>query len=98
MLKIEIFPENQHIETRIIPAKDDKPSRNIYEQIAYAHLGGKFPVEMKLQLEQGQPAYTSGLYTIHPSSFSINQFGSLELKRFGLLIEPINNGSKDVLK
>lgn len=89
MLKIEIFPENVNIETRVIPSKDDKPSRTIYEQIAYAHLGGKFPVEMKLGLEQGQPAYVAGLYTIHPSSFVINQYGSLELKRYGLLIEPI---------
>ncbi|EKO3551259.1 G5P family DNA-binding protein [Vibrio fluvialis] len=90
MLKIEIFPENERIETRTIPAKDDKPGRTIYEQLAYAYLGGKFPVEMKLGLEQGQPAYVAGLYTIHPSSFVINQYGSLELKRFGLLIEPIN--------
>ncbi|HCG9143349.1 single-stranded DNA-binding protein [Vibrio parahaemolyticus] len=90
MLKIEIFPENVQIETRTIPAKEGKPTRNIYEQVAYAHLGGKFPVEMKLQLEEGQPAYVAGLYTIHPSSFVINQFGSLELKRFGLLIDPID--------
>lgn len=90
MLKIEIFPENVHIDTRVITSKDDKPSRTIYEQIAYAHLGGKFPVEMKLGLEQGQPAYVAGLYTIHPSSFVINQYGSLELKRYGLLIEPLN--------
>lgn len=90
MLKIEIFPENVQIETRTIPAKEGKPQRNIYEQVAYAHLGGKFPVEMKLQLEEGQPAYVAGLYTIHPSSFVINQFGSLELKRFGLLIDPID--------
>nr|WP_012763641.1 single-stranded DNA-binding protein [Vibrio parahaemolyticus]ACS44818.1 fumarate reductase subunit C [Vibrio parahaemolyticus] len=93
MLKIEIFSENEQTETRIIPAKDDKPSRNIYEQVAYAHLGGKFPVEMKLQLDQGQPAYTAGLYTIHPSSFAINQYGSLELKRFGLLIEPMTKNA-----
>ncbi len=46
MLKIEIFQENVQTETRTIPAKDGKPSRTIYEQIAYAHLGGKFPVEM----------------------------------------------------
>lgn len=90
MLKIEIFPENVQAETRTIPAKDDKPPRTIYEQVAYAYLGGKFPVEMRLQLEQGQPAYVAGLYTVHPSSFVVNQYGSLELKRFGLLIEPIN--------
>lgn len=89
-LKIEVFKENEHIETRTIPSKDDKPARKIYEQIAYAYLGGKFPVEMKLQLEENQVPYAAGLYTIHPSSFVINQFGSLELKRFGLIIESIN--------
>ncbi|TOG58899.1 G5P family DNA-binding protein, partial [Vibrio parahaemolyticus] len=52
MLKVEIFPEHEQIETRTIPGKEDKPSRTIYEQIAYAYLGGKFPVEMKLSLEK----------------------------------------------
>jgi len=91
MLKIEIFQDDAQVKTRSIASKDDKPSRTIYEQVAYAHLGGKFPVEMKLQLDEGQPAYVAGIYTLHPSSFVINQYGSLELKRFGMLIEPISN-------
>lgn len=86
MLKIQIFEENETIETRTIPAKDDKPARTIYEQIAYVHLGGKFPVEMKLSLEKGQVPYAPGLYTLHPSSFTVNQYGALELKRFGQTI------------
>lgn len=89
MLKIEIFPENANIETRSLPSKDGKQPRIIYEQVAYAHLGGKFPVEMKISLEDGQVAYVAGLYTLHPSSFTINQYGNLELKRFGVVIEPI---------
>lgn len=89
MLKIEIFEEDERILTRNIPAKDDRPARVIREQIAYAHLGGKFPVEMKLQIEEGQPHYAAGLYTVHNSSFIVNRFGGLELKRFGMLIEPI---------
>ncbi|OOF18870.1 hypothetical protein BZJ17_15855 [Salinivibrio sp. IB574] len=64
MLKIEIFEEDERILTRNIPAKDDRPAREIREQIAYAHLGGKFPVEMKLQIEEGQPHYAAGLYTV----------------------------------
>lgn len=89
MLKIEIFPEHERISTRTIPGKDGKPARNIYEQIAYVYLGGKFPVEMKLSIEEGQPPYASGDYTVHSSSFTVNNFGGLELKRFGLLIEPL---------
>lgn len=89
MLKIEIFPENVNIQTRSIPAKENKPGRTIYEQTAYAYLGGKFPVEMKLSLDENQPAYAEGEYTVHSSSYLVNNFGGLELKRFGLMITPV---------
>ncbi|HAV1572253.1 TPA: hypothetical protein JG843_001715 [Vibrio parahaemolyticus] len=89
MLKIEVFPEDVRVSSRVIPGKEGKPARTIYEQIAYAYLGGKFPVEMKLSLEDGQVPYASGKYTVHSSSFTVNNFGGLELKRFGLLIEPL---------
>ncbi len=52
MLKIEIFPEDVKVATRTTKPKDDKPGRDIYEQDAYAYIGGKFPVQMKLQLEK----------------------------------------------
>lgn len=84
-----MFPENVNIQTRTIPGKEGKPGRTIYEQIAYAYLGGKFPVEMKLSLEEKQPAYVAGEYTVHSSSFTVNNYGGLELKRFGLTIEPL---------
>lgn len=87
MLKIEIFQDDVRVNTRTTKPKDDKPGRIIYEQDAYAYIGGKFPVQMKLQLEQGQEPYDAGLYTVHSSSFVVNNFGGLELKRFGMAIE-----------
>ncbi|MBY7781096.1 single-stranded DNA-binding protein [Vibrio furnissii] len=89
MLKIEVFPENVSVITRTIKPKDDKPGREIFEQEAYAYLGGKFPVQMKLQLEKGQQPYSAGVYTPHSSSYVINNFGGLELKKFGMIIEPL---------
>lgn len=89
MLKIEIFKENEVIETRTIPAREGKPARIIYEQVAYVYLGGKFPVEMKLSLEKDQVPHAPGLYTLHSSSFTVNQYGALELKRFGQVITPL---------
>lgn len=89
MLKIEVFQEDARVNTRTTKPKDDKPGREIYEQDAYAYLGGKFPVQMKLQLEKDQTPYGAGLYTIHSSSFVINNFGGLELKRFGQMITPL---------
>lgn len=96
MLKIEIFQENVRVETRSIPSKDDKPGRTIYEQIAYAHLGGKFPIEMKLTLEKDQEPYSAGTYTPHSSSYVVNNFGGLELKRFGMIIEPLEDKPIDI--
>ncbi|MEI8658314.1 single-stranded DNA-binding protein [Vibrio sp. Hal054] len=82
--------QNVRVETRSISSKDDKPGRTIYEQIAYAHLGGKFPIEMKLTLEKNQDPYAAGTYTLHSSSYVVNNFGGLELKRFGMLIESLD--------
>ncbi|MEX3070900.1 single-stranded DNA-binding protein [Vibrio alginolyticus] len=77
------------METRIIPGKDDKPSRTIYEQIAYAYLGGKFPVEMKLSLQKDESMYRAGTYTVDSSSFVINSYGKLELKKYGMKLTQI---------
>lgn len=88
MIKIEIFKEDERVETRTSRAKDDKPSRAFYEQDAYAYLGGKFPTLIKLSLEQDQPPHAAGIYTLDSSSYLVNNFGALELKRFGQLIRP----------
>ena len=91
MLKVEIFPEHEQIETRTIPSRDDKPARVIFEQIAYAYLGGKFPVEMKLSLDKKDTPYKAGSYTVDSSSFIINNYGKLELKKYGLKLVEMEN-------
>ncbi|MBP3141862.1 single-stranded DNA-binding protein [Aliivibrio fischeri] len=88
MLKIEIFSDSKTT-TRTIKGKDGKADRSLQEQEAYAYLGGKFPTQMKLSIEEGQEPYVAGIYTVHSSSFIVNNFGGLELKRFGMLIEPV---------
>lgn len=89
MIKIEIFKEDERIETRTSRAKEDKPARTFFEQTAYAHLGGKFPSLIKLSMDDDQSPYPAGLYTLHSSSYVINNFGALELKRFGQNITPL---------
>ena len=91
MLKVEIFPEHEQIETRTIPSRDGKPARVIFEQIAYAYLGGKFPVEMKLSLDKEDTPYKAGSYTVDSSSFIINNYGKLELKKYGLKLVEMEN-------
>ena len=89
MFKIEVFQEDVTVNGRNMPGKDGKPGRTIYEQIAYAHLGGKFPVQMKLQVSDPSQPYTAGEYEVDSSSYVINNFGGLELKRFGLKLTRI---------
>ncbi|MBE4044335.1 hypothetical protein HJ125_25010, partial [Vibrio parahaemolyticus] len=45
---------------------------------------GKFPVEMKLSLEKDESMYRAGTYTVDRSSFVINSYGKLELKKYGM--------------
>ncbi|PSW68715.1 hypothetical protein C9J41_21510 [Photobacterium sp. GB-50] len=92
MLKIEVFPEHENKQSKLIPGKEGKPAKTIYEQTAYAYLGGKFPVEIKLSLSEEEQAYKVGLYTLDSSSFTVNNFGSLELKRYGLKIVELEDG------
>jgi hypothetical protein len=90
MLKIEVFQEDVSVIARSMPPKDGKPGRAIYEQIAYAYLGGKFPVQMKLQVSDPTQPYLAGEYGIDTSSFVVNNFGGLELKRFGLTLTAVS--------
>lgn len=85
-LIIEIFKENELIDTRQgVSAKSGKPWKQ-FSQIAYAHLGGKFPVETKIPLEEGQPHYIAGKYELHMKSFLIGDFDKLSVGRDMLLI------------
>ena len=89
-IKIEILNTNgADIPTpRTFPAKGDKPARTVFEQKAYAHLGGVFPVEFKITHDDHNKAYKVGVYQLAPSSFKVNQYGQLELDRFGLALVP----------
>jgi hypothetical protein len=90
MLKIEVFKEDVKSTPRTMPGKDGKPPRTIYEQDAYVYLEGRFPTLTKVQLDEGQPPYETGIYTFHSSSYVVNNFGGVELKRFGKIITPMN--------
>lgn len=89
MIKIEVFPEDVRVITRTTKPKDGRPSRTIYEQVAYAYLGGKFPVQMKLSLDKDQEPYPEGLYTPDSGSYVVNNYGGLELRKFGMTIKPL---------
>lgn len=79
-MKIEIIKGHEQPISRLINTQTGQ--KTIHEQTAYAHTGGAFPVEFKIPLNSHGDAYPVGEYTLHPGSFNVNRFGSLEVNRF----------------
>ncbi|HFH0500533.1 TPA: single-stranded DNA-binding protein, partial [Salmonella enterica subsp. enterica serovar Onderstepoort] len=52
----------------------------MFSQKVLARLGRQ-AIEIKIPLEQGQPAYPVGQYLIHPSTFKVGQYGDLNVGR-----------------
>ncbi len=87
---IEITDVNgAHIPTpKTFPAKGDKPANTVYEQRAYVHLGGAFPTQIIITLDDHNDAYPVGKYIIDPSSYAVSRYGQLEINRFAFKLKP----------
>lgn len=80
-LIIEIFPENETLDIREgISAKTNKPYKMV-TQIGYAHVGGKFPKEFKIKMQDGQPPYKAGKYVLGVNSLVVSPYGDLDVGR-----------------
>lgn len=84
MIKVEIKPSQAQYTTRSGVSRQGKPY-SLNEQLCYVDLGNEYPVLVKITLDDGQPAYAPGLYTVHLSSFKVGQFGSLMIDRLRLV-------------
>jgi len=84
MIKVEIKPSQAQFNTRSGVSRQGKPY-SLNEQLCYVDLGNEYPVLVKITLDEGQPAYAPGLYTVHLSSFKVGQFGSLMIDRLRLV-------------
>jgi hypothetical protein len=90
MLKIEFDTLDCQLQSRVLAGKEGKPSRTMYWQVGYMYTGGRYPVQVQIGLEEGQPAYPAGEYFLHPSSFQTDSYNKPELKKFGLVLSPIS--------
>lgn len=87
MIKIEIKPSQVTFESRSgVSAKTGKEYK-MFEQLGYAWLGGDYPELIKINLEEGQPAYQAGFYTLHSSSFRVGSYNQLQIGRIVLIPE-----------
>ncbi len=88
-LVIEIFPDNVVVDERVLPANEKRGALTLRSQVAFAHLGGRFPVEMSLSIQDGASAYPAGKYHLDASSFEVGQYNRLGFAR-DLTLIPID--------
>jgi hypothetical protein len=86
-MKISI---KQGYETVIPKVVNDK---TYFNQKAYADFGGPYPVEFLLSIDGPAQAYPIGDYTLDPSSYRVNQYGSLEINRFEIKLLPFKKAA-----
>tara|TARA_Y100001956_G_C4033547_1_gene147385 strand:+ start:245 stop:565 length:321 start_codon:yes stop_codon:yes gene_type:complete len=81
MLVIQIAPEDVKATARVIPARGENPSRTVYDQTALFRLGGRSVIESRLSHDSESQKLPAGLYTLDGSSYQINNYGGVELKK-----------------
>lgn len=82
---------NSHLpKPRTIKGQNGKGDRVVYDQTAFAHLGGVFPVEMRLTHNDHNEVLEVGKYLLHPSSFKVGRYGGLEIDNFNMVLEKYN--------
>ncbi|ECE4893358.1 TPA_asm: DNA-binding protein [Salmonella enterica subsp. enterica serovar Typhi str. CT18] len=85
MIKIEIKPSQVAIDSRSGISKKSGNPYTLNEQMGYAWLGGDYPELIKINLEDGQPPYAAGFYSLSLKSFRVGDFNRLQIARVDLI-------------
>lgn len=85
MLNVEVKPRQEALNTRSGTSAKTGKEYIMHEQACYVDLGGDYPVEIKINIPDGQPAYPAGDYIIDLSSFRVDGYGRLMVDRVKLL-------------
>lgn len=78
-----------HDRPELVKTRGEK-AREFYSQKAYIYNGKAFPEEIKLSFDTLPECLEVGDYELDSSSYRANQYGSLELDRFNLKFNRIN--------
>jgi len=84
MIKIEVFPGEDHLQQRMAGTK------TFYFQRAYLHrTGERFPLAFEIPMRAEAQPYAPGVYTLAPESLLINQYKALEMSRYRVQLLPV---------
>ncbi|MEZ9897602.1 single-stranded DNA-binding protein [Vibrio breoganii] len=82
---IEVFEDNETLDIREGVSDNGRKWKQV-TQTVFAHLGGRFPVETKISLSDGQLPYKAGKYFFSPESFEVGQYDRLGFARTHVLV------------
>ena len=88
-----ILGEREMIKISIVEGHQGAQVRNTkngprYYQLAYAHLGGAFPSQFEIAIDNPANCYAIGEYTINPACFRIGKWNRLEINDFDFNLIP----------
>lgn len=86
-LLVEIYPEHENVVVNKFTK--DNVETVFRHQVAYVDFGGKFPVEFKVNLRDGDEHYQAGKYKLAPCSFAVNARGNLEFSAYNIKLDKI---------
>jgi len=88
-LVVEVIKGHDRPLPRVFNAGKDN-ERTVYKQKAYMYTGGAFPVEVENSFDSLAECLEVGKYALSPSSFKAGKYGDIELDRFNLQFEKLN--------
>lgn len=86
-LVIEIVAGHEAVQTRMVQGKPR------FSQKAYAHLGGAFPHEIRVPVEDPQRPYRVGRYNVALNSYQVGKYGDLQINPFEFVLVPAGQAS-----
>ena len=87
-MQIEI--ENEMIDEREVAATPTREAFTSYSQAALLWKDGeKWPSQFRITMQKGQAPHPKGKYEIMDESFSVNQYGGLELSRYNFAMRQV---------
>ena len=78
-MSVVIEIASTQVQTRSGTSGKGKPY-TINEQTAYMHIGQPYPVQIRINLENGQSPYQPGNYDLAPTSFFADRFGGIAVR------------------
>jgi hypothetical protein len=84
MFKIDCIKEHSIVNTRPYIDKKTGEQKHMYSQNLFAHLGGPFPEQITVTIDDPNAPIQIGSYKLLPSAVKVAQYGRLEFDGFNV--------------